>query len=567
MIPSLSSLSWREKIGQTCQIHGREVTALEPDRLEAFFGERPVGSVFLGSEIIQSTSNRAQQLKRLINSCQRVSRVPLSIAGDLENGAGGAVRGLTEFPNLLALGAVDDERAAYDYGKWTALEARAAGFNWTFGPVVDLCFNWLNPVVNIRALGESPAKVSALGAALIRGCQEHGLSATAKHFPGDGVDWRDQHLCLSVNSLSEKEWLATYGQVYRACFDAGVHAVMAGHVALPWLERGRACGGAPLPGTTSQRILDGLLRERLGFEGVVVSDALIMAGFRGRASTRRELLVEAFNAGIDVMLWPGDDYFELMEQALNDGRITEERLNGSVERILAMKRSQEQFASPLTCGTTDEVVPNPGAVAYAHDLAARSLTLVKNNAGRLPLDADRVKRVFILLATPREVDAAKRLQPLLEALDARGIQVEWQVNGNCLDLRKREVAGERFDALLAIFESWIHGRKNTMRPTGAAAECLWTIQGLETMAPVVISLGSPYLIYEMPWADTYVNAYTSNPHTLRALAAALFDANSWPGRSPVGIDDAWNLPLGRKFLESPKSHQSVERKERENSLR
>ncbi len=118
-----------------------------------------------------------------------------------------------------------------------------------------------------------------------------------KHFPGDGVDFRDQHLCVAVNSLAEEEWDATFGQIYRACAEAGVDAVMAGHVALPWLDPNTCTGRAPLPATTSHRILGDLLRERIGFDGVVVSDALIMAGFRGKARRREDLIVEAFNAG------------------------------------------------------------------------------------------------------------------------------------------------------------------------------------------------------------------------------------------------------------------------------
>ncbi len=152
---------------------------------------------------------------------------------------------MTAFPNMLAIGATNDPVAAYEYGRWTAAEATRVGFNWTFGPVVDLCLNWLNPVVSIRSLGQSAERVAELAGALIRGCQEHGLSATAKHFPGDGVDFRDQHLCVAVNSLSEPEWQETFGRVYESCFDAGVHAVMAGHIGLPWVESRTGTGRAP----------------------------------------------------------------------------------------------------------------------------------------------------------------------------------------------------------------------------------------------------------------------------------------------------------------------------------
>ena len=551
---SLARLSLREKIGQTCQSCSRDMGDWSDEGVASFFARNPVGSLFLGNEVIGSESEAAPGLARFIAECQAASRIPLSIAGDLENGAGGAIRGLTVFPHLLALGAVDDPRAAYEYGRWTAQEARRAGFNWSFGPVVDLSLNWLNPIVSIRSLGGRADRVAELAAALIRGSQEHGLSATAKHFPGDGVDFRDQHLCLSVNSQPEARWEETFGRVYKKCFAAGVHAVMAGHIALPWLDPTRGAGGAPLPATTSRRILHDLLRERMGFEGVVVSDALIMAGFRGRAASREDLIVEAFAAGIDVMLWPGGDYFELMERALDRGRITEERLDQSVRRILAMKARQGLLAengAPLPAPPAPaELAPaaEAGARRFADEIAERSLTLVENRLGLLPLDPARVKRVQVLLATPAEKGAEERLAPFLDGLRARGIEVSFQVNGNCLDLRRREAAGERWDALVAVFELWTHGLKNTMRPTGAMAECMWTIQGLEEVSPVVVSCGSPYLLYDMPWAETCINAYSSGPSTLRALGRALFGEIPFAGVSPVEAQAGWEAGAGGSVL-------------------
>jgi len=554
-LPPLSHLSLREKIGQTCQIHGGDLAGIPADKLPEFFGQHPVGSIFLGSEIIGRGGDSAERLKSLIENCQRASRIPLSIAGDLENGAGGAVRGLTAFPNLLALGAVDDPAAAYEYGRLTAAEACRIGFNWTFGPVVDLALNWLNPIVSIRSLGESPERVAQLAGEIIRGCQEHGLSATAKHFPGDGVDFRDQHLCVSVNSLSEEEWDRTFGRVYEACFQNGVHAVMAGHVALPWIERGIGSGRAPLPATTSPKILIDLLRGRMDYEGVVVSDALIMAGFRGRGASRAELLVEAFNAGIDVMLWPGSDYPEIMEKAIEAGQISESRLDESVRRILAMKLRQ----APPSARAEDAraAQADPEAARFAQSLAGRSLTLIENRLGLLPLNPERTRRLQIVLATPKEEGARERLAPLLDELALHGLEAELHVNGNCLDLRRKEAAGVRFDALVACFELWTHGLKNTMRPTGPMAECMWTIQGLETVQPIIVSLGSPYLLHDMPWADTCINAYTSGPHTLRALARALVGEIPFAGVSPVSVAPSWHMPEG--FRHRPETSSLADR--------
>lgn len=185
---------------------------------------------------------------------------------------------MTAFPPLLALAAADDEALAYEYGKYTALEGRAAGFTWALAPGMDLLLNWLNPVITTRCLGDNPERAAKLASAIIRGMQDHGLAACAKHFPGDGVDFRDQHIITTVNDLSEAEWLTTYGEVTSRVIAAGVLSVMTGHIALPWAESaGRT--EAPVPATVSAAVTNGLLRERLGFDGVVISDALDMGGF------------------------------------------------------------------------------------------------------------------------------------------------------------------------------------------------------------------------------------------------------------------------------------------------
>ena len=542
---SLRDLTLRQKGGQTCQTPAKPLAGLTQAQRRQWFSDHPLGSLFVGSEVIRRDNDPAGELQEFIAACQEASPIPLSIAGDLENGAGGAVRGLTAFPNLLALGAANDPAAAYEYGYWTAREARRIGFNWTFGPVVDLALNWLNPIVNLRCLGSGPARVAPLAAALIRGYQEHGLSATAKHFPGDGVDFRDQHLCVTVNSLDREAWHTSFGEVYRAAIDAGVHAVMAGHVALPWLDPTTGRGGRPIPATVSAPILTRLLRDDLGFDGVIVSDALIMAGFTGWAAYE-ERIVQAFEAGIDVMLWPGDHYFDVMERAIASGRISEERLDESVARILKMK-AQQGILPPAAPPQEKEaaIVVSDSPAQFAQSLADQSVTLIRNDQELLPLDPAATKKLLLILATPRPAGAEQRIEPLLAGIRARGIEVELIVNGNCLDIARREEAGQRYDALLAVFELWTHGLKNTMRPTGEMAEVMWTIQMTETLSPIVVSLGSPYLLNDMPWAETFAHAAGNDRFTLAAVCKAVFGDIPFGGVSAVKPDGAWVTPHGQ----------------------
>lgn len=410
--PILETMSLREKIGQTCQAQLSQVLSQASGDLECYLARYPVGSLFAGKEIIGGAEADANRMRLALENCQRASTIPLSIAGDLENGAGGAIRGLTEFPQQMALGAANSPELAYQYGQWTATEAHHTGFNWIFAPVADLSMNWLNPALGTRCLGDHPDHCIPLLNALIRGYQDHGLSATAKHFPGDGVDFRDQHLCLSINSLDEQNWRASYGRVFSAAIDAGVLSIMPGHIALPWRDARRGRGGRYTPATVSRPLLTNLLREEMGFQGILVSDALIMSGFISWAK-HRERTIAAFNAGIDVMLWPGENYFEIMTEAVETGEVTMARLDESVRRILAFKTAQGLINTPDTKHLPDPqpVVICSRAQDFANTLAAKCLTLIRNRLGVLPLCAAEIKTVLILFASAQPDTALTRVAP------------------------------------------------------------------------------------------------------------------------------------------------------------
>lgn len=235
---TFASMSLREKIGQTMQDHAGRLPFKGNDEqaLTAYLKTYPVGSFFIGGEVIQKAAGKAEEYRDWAEQLQRISKYPLLFSGDLEFGAGSAVKSLTAFPPLLGLAAADDEALAYEYGKFTALEGRAAGFTWALAPGTDLLLNWMNPVITTRCLGDDAKRAARLAGAVMRGMQDHGLAACAKHFPGDGVDYRDQHIVTTINGLSEEEWFAAYGQVSQHMIDQGVLSYMTGHIALPWLE-------------------------------------------------------------------------------------------------------------------------------------------------------------------------------------------------------------------------------------------------------------------------------------------------------------------------------------------
>lgn len=498
--------------------------------------DRP-GSVFVGGEIISGAHDDPGAIAALTGGlCTAMADLPPLVAADAERGVGASVQGVTELPHQLALGAAASESLAYDYGAVTGIEARRLGITWAFAPVADLLRNWFNPAVMSRALGADPELVGRLAGAVTRGMQDHGLVACAKHFPGDGIDFRDQHLATSVNSLDEASWRRLSGRAFAlACGGSGAWSVMAGHIALPWCDPIRPGSRRPRPATVSEPILTGLLRRDLGYEGVVVSDALIMAGVTGWAHPH-EVEIQALAAGVDVLLWPEAGWAERAEAAIAAGRLTRARIDEAVRRVLAMKARR---ALPST-RPAEPADAGAWAAGVARQVAAGGIVTVRDDARLLPWDPATVRRVLILLSAGRPSDpAAKRIAPLVAALEARGCTVEVLCNPNCLDITRREAAGGRWDAMLAVFALEMHELKNTARPAGAMAEGLWSMQMPRTVSPVVVSLGSPFLLHELPAIGTLVNVHSSSPASQQALAAALFGEQPPTGRSPVPAEASW----------------------------
>ncbi|MGG2990967.1 glycoside hydrolase family 3 N-terminal domain-containing protein [Paenibacillus macerans] len=543
---TMNGMTLREKIGQTMQDHAGRLPFKEADedKIAAYLERYPVGSFFIGGEIILKATGKAGDYRKWIETYQKLSRYPLLFSGDLEFGAGSAVRSLTAFPPLLALAAADDEALAYEYGKYTALEGRAAGFTWALAPGMDLLLNWLNPVITTRCLGDNPERAAKLASAIIRGMQDHGLAACAKHFPGDGVDFRDQHIITTVNDLSEAEWLTTYGEVTSRVIAAGVLSVMTGHIALPWAESaGRT--EAPVPATVSAAVTNGLLRERLGFDGVVISDALDMGGFLSWGDYSKRI-IDCFAAGTDVLLWPGTRYFEVMEQAIGDGAITMERLDRSVRRILEMKarlgvhhldeQGRDSQAMELF---DDRLAPERTAEAQrvGAEIARRCVTLVRNRAGVLPLEAASVSKVLVIMLNKvtegRQFDKMGRF---VELLRARGLEVDVLDQFEPLStLRTWEEAGKSWDAAFMPYFMPLHGMMNTARPVGDAAKAIWAMQHAETIRPIGISFSTPYLLKDIPFLDTLVNAYSLHEETIEYTIKAMFGEIPFAGKSPVEL--------------------------------
>lgn len=472
------------------------------------------------------------------------------IAGDYECRV--AIEGGTSLGAAMNLGALADpaERArlAYETGKSCALQGRAVGTRWTFAPVVDFNANGDNPITNVRAFSDDPARVAELACAFIRGAQEHGMAATAKHFPGDGFDWRDQHVVTAVNPLPESEWRATCGRAFCAAIRSGVHAVMMGHLALPWLDDRDPVTGEHLPATLSVAA-HRLLREELGFAGVIISDAVGMGGMMWHCRTPLDAVVGNLRAGSDMVLFPEDieGAVGAVIAAVRRGELSEERINASVARVLGLKRKLgllDPETRPLLPDEDDARALFASLDAsVATDLGRRSLTLVRDRRRDYPLKPGaRVVLVHLPLETPRpgglvvagQETGASPWRPLEDALGARCASV--RVLHDTADWAR---FAPEVDAVVYTFAARPQAGRSSIRLSYPALQRIeqtrWPQDGIRRY---FVGFGNPYVLDELPHLPNFVCGYSDVATVQTAYAEALCGEIPFAGRLPVTLRES-----------------------------
>ena len=292
-------------------------------------------------------------LHERIHAVNHDREFPAMVVTDVENGAGFLEHG-TVFPPLRACAETGDPKLAYEMGKISALETRQFGFQWGFGPCVDILGNADNPITLNRSAGDTADKVIAYAGAMIDGMQDNGLIATAKHFPGDGYAIYDQHLTTSVNPLSKDEWMDTFGKVYRALIERGVKTIMPGHIALPCMDDVDPETGAYRPASLSKKLLTDLLKHKLGFEGIIVSDGTTMAGFCGYMNFYRAC-AQFWEAGGDVTIFahPDERFMNEMHKLIKEGFLKRETLENRAYRFLCFAKEHMKKLDPAVYSPED----------------------------------------------------------------------------------------------------------------------------------------------------------------------------------------------------------------------
>ncbi len=438
----------------------------------------------------------------LNNQLQSKSKLPLLIGADFERGTAMRLDEGTSFPTAMALAAGGDSKDAYTMGKITALESRAVGVHWIYAPDADVNNNPGNPIINTRSFGEDPARVAEFVSAFVRGVEENAL-ATAKHFPGHGDTAADSHVDLPV-IRADRARLNTLELVpFRAAISSGASSIMTGHLNVPVLEL-----DPNTPATLSRNILTGLLREELGYQGLIVTDAMDMGGITVRYAPG-EAAVRAVVAGVDALLMPPvpDAAFEALQAAVKSGRISKERLDSSVRRILQAKARLGLHANRLV--DVNALNQKFGSVAWqkeAQEISDRGVTLLRDTPRRLPLDATKPSRALLLAfyADPEPYpgeDLERELRSRFDSVTTLRADTRF-VNAGILKLPPLD----SYDvAILALFVRVSDRKGNVDVPAeqAALAEQLY-----KAGKPIItVGFGSPYLIERFPQAETWLAAF------------------------------------------------------------
>jgi beta-N-acetylhexosaminidase len=483
-------------------------------------------STTLGGGHMQRASSEVVRAR--VEALRSVSHVPPLCTADLECGPGRAVSGLTVFPDLMALGANDSEDLAYEVGKATALEGRSVGLSWTFSPCVDVAEVPDSPAVSTRSAGRSVERVIKTARGYLRGLQDHGMVATLKHFPGDGYTSYDQHLTTVNIPLGMDEWWRGPGRIYRELIEAGAKTIMAGHIALPAYDERDPTLGLPPPATLSRRLLCDLLRGELGFDGLLVSDAMNMAGVAGFMNPF-ETYGRFLMAGGDMVLFPrltDRRFYPEMERLISERILTEETLYDRAARVLAFKEDLGWLSGAGPARESPSEFDAAAHAALARRVSDGAVALVRDRAGTLPLAIEPGKRVLHVVLSPTYKDDEAIYAGLTAAL-ARRASVEQLVDPGPHVLFER---ASEFDLIVCSIGAVTDWGVSVARLHGPICRNLmggWMRLGTKV---VFVSHIHPFLHLEYePVMDCVINTFRSLPSTGERVVRGLVGEQPFTG--------------------------------------
>lgn len=494
--------------------------------------------------------NEAKVVQEAHRFLQNNSKIPLLLAANLEAGGTGLVSDGTLMGSQMQVAATDKEENAYRLGLISGREASAVGGNWAFAPVIDIDYNFRNPITNTRTYGSDPERVLRMGTAYMKGIHENGLCVSIKHFPGDGVDERDQHLLTSVNTLSVEEWDQTYGKIYKSLIDDGAQTVMIGHIQLPEYQRilrPELKDEEFMPATLAPELLQGLLREQLGFNGMIVTDATSMAGFT-QLMKREDSVPYSIAAGCDMFLFNMgiEEDFNAMMKGIDRGILTLERVDEAVTRILALKASLKlhikQAQGTLIPGEDAlKMVGNEEHKMWAKQCADEAITLVKNKESILPLSPSRFKKVLVHVLGDQVMPGSHAgggalNETFIQKLVEEGFAVDKFSTEN-LDMSTMFKSVEGFvgdyDLIIYYANVGTYSNQTITRLNWAAPMGINVPKFISEKPTLFVSVAGPYHLEDVPRIKTYINCYTSSEDIVNALVEKLMGRSEFKGINPI----------------------------------
>ena len=552
---TLASMTLEEKAGQVfCPMGFTD----DPGALSHMIRDIGVG----GMMYRMGPAGYIQNTHRTI---QNLAKIPLLLAANTEAGGSGIAMEGTNFGCPMAVSATGDSENGYRMGCVSCSEGAALGLNWSFAPIVDIDMDFHNPITNTRTFGSDADRVIAFASRYMDGADENDVAVAIKHFPGDGVDERDQHILTSINSLSCEAWMESYGKVYKTLIDKGAKTVMVGHIAQPaWVKALQPDSSRKellLPASLSKPLMTGLLRQKLGFNGLISTDATPMVGFTS-AMPRKDAVPAVIAAGADMILFNkslDEDYAFLLE-GLKSGKVSEARLDEAVTRILATKASLH-LPEKQTAGT---LIPDPDALAvvgcekhkaWAKEVADKAVTLVRDEQAMLPISPKKFRRVYLNVIQKSNDPNDAFVQHWKALFEKEGFEVTVRdrrttivpadfmdpnlspEKGMLLHEMYRSVAEmkQSYDLYVYICNMQNASNNTTLRLNwnvafGLGDDAPWLTSEIPVM---MISTAYPYHLFDAPMIGTYINAYSGEADFCRAVMEKIMGRSAFMGISPV----------------------------------
>ena len=549
---TIKSMTIEEKAAQLFIVMNNK---LDEDNIQSFLDQYPIGGIRYRNMDKDSVlkQNKAYQIN---------SKIPVFVAANCENGANEVCKEGTFVATEAELGATRNSDWAYETGNICGCESEALGINWTFSPIVDIYKNSKNTIVNSRSYGEDAKRVIDMSLAYMRGIHKHNMLACAKHFPGDGIDERDHHLLMAVNDMSWEEWEATTGNVYRTLIEEGLESIMIGHIALPDYSKKLnpdLTDKDILPASLSRELIQGLLRDQMGFQGLIVTDASHMGGLLG-AKPRYQQVPETIAAGCDMFLFTHDmeEDYQYMLKGIREGVISEERLQNALEHILGMK-ARLGLHQQVNMGNAEKqmLIGSKEHYLIAAEIAENAITLVKDVDHYLPVCPEkrsRAKLYFLENEPESRLEKPSQVkQMVIEELEQAGFCVD--VHESLYDLERTEVTPgniakimamppveefkQKYDIVFIFIHMRGYARENTVRlkySFGHSNELPWWVCEVPTIG---VSLNFTNHLYDLPMLKTYINAYSPTRECIHAAVQKIigkskfrgsYDETVWCGR-------------------------------------